>query len=151
MDNDLNSRPNVRQAVPFLWIADMETSLHFYLKGLGFELKNKWEPKGRIEWCWLQLGDAAMMLQELKKTGEHIAIFNENKKGVGISINFMCKDAIALYHEFKSKEILVSEPMVGNGLWEIMVEDPDGFKLFFESETDVPEETRYSDWIKRSS
>jgi lactoylglutathione lyase len=148
MDKDPNPRPNVRQAVPFFWIADMDASLNFYLKGLGFELKSKWEPKGRIEWCWLQLGGASMMLQEHMKTGEHTLVFQENKKGVGVSINFMCKDAIALYHEFKSRGIEVREPMVGNGLWEIMVTDPDGFNLFFESETDVPEETRYSDWIK---
>lgn len=146
MDNNLKP-PNVKQAVPFFWISDMDVSLNFYMKGLGFELKNKWEPKGRIEWCWLQLGDAAIMLQEHAKTGPQGLTLKENKKGVGISINFMCQDAIALYHEFKSREIVVSEPMVGNALWEIMVTDPDGFKLFFESETDVPEETKYSEWL----
>lgn len=40
--------------------------------------------------------------------------------------------------------------MVGNRLWEIMITDPDGFRLFFESPTDVPEETKYSDWVKTS-
>lgn len=140
--------PNVKQAVPFFWIADMEASLNFYIKGLGFELKNKWEPNGRIEWCWLQLGAASIMLQEHMKTGAHVAMFQENKKGVGVSLCFMCSDAIVLYHEFKSKALDVSEPMVENGLWVIRVTDPDGFSLFFESETDVPEETKYSDWIK---
>lgn len=143
--------PNVKQSVPFFWVADMEASLNFYVKGLGFELKNKWEPNGRIEWCWLQLGDASIMLQEHMKTGAHVAVFKENKKGVGVSVCFMCSDAIALCHEFKSKAIEVSEPMVGNSLWVIMVTDPDGFSLFFESETDVPEETKYSDWTKVNS
>ena len=147
MSEDVKTPPNVKQAVPFFWVADMDASLHFYIKGLGFEIKNIWEPGGRIEWCWLQLGNASLMLQEHKKTGEHAAVFYETKKGVGVSINFTCRDAITLYHEFKSKGIDVSEPMVGNGLWEIMVADPDGYKLFFESETDTPEETKYSDWV----
>jgi lactoylglutathione lyase len=143
--------PNIKQAVPFFWVADMEASLNFYIKGLGFELKNKWEPNGRIEWCWLQLGDASIMLQEHMKTGPHVAVFRENKKGVGISVCFMCRDAIGLYNEFKSRSLNVSEPMVENGLWVIRVTDPDGFSLFFESDTDVPEETKYSDWIKSNS
>ncbi len=140
---------NVQQAVPFFWVADMAVSLAFYIKGLGFELKSKWEPRGRIEWCWLQLGKASIMLQEHAKEGKQATVFAENKKGTGVSINFTCKDSIALYHEFKGKGIDVSEPMVGNGLWEILVTDPDGFRLFFESETDAPEETKYSDWVNK--
>jgi hypothetical protein len=147
MSEDSKQQPNVKQAVPFFGIADMDASLRFYMQGMGFELKNKWEPRGRIEWCWLQLGNASLMLQEHVKTGPHAAVFLENKKGVGVSINFMCHDAIALYHEFISKGIEASEPMVGNGLWVTMVADPDGYKLFFESETDVAEETKYPEWI----
>jgi catechol 2,3-dioxygenase-like lactoylglutathione lyase family enzyme len=140
--------PNVKQAVPFFWVADMEASIKFYINGLGFELKNKWEPNGTIEWCWLQLGDASIMLQEHMKTGAHVDVFHESKKGVGVSVYFICRDAIGLYNEFKSKALDVSEPTVENGLWVVRVTDPDGFNLFFESETDVPEETRYSDWIR---
>ncbi len=40
----------------------------------------------------------------------------------------------------------VSEPFVGNGMWVIGLSDPDGYRLEFESYTDVAEETRYSDW-----
>jgi len=62
---------NVKQAVPFLGATNMETSLRFYVDGLGFKMKQWWipdqagdKPDGRIRWCWLQLGDAALMLQE---------------------------------------------------------------------------------------
>ncbi|ASU36011.1 VOC family protein [Mucilaginibacter xinganensis] len=138
---------NVQQAVPFFWVKNIDASLNFYIGGLGFELKNKWEPSGRIEWCWLQLGKASIMLQQHLNEGPNAVIFLDNKKGVGISINFTCKDAIKLYHKFQENGVEVSEPMVGNGLWEILVTDPDGYRLFFESETNVPEETKYSDWL----
>jgi len=64
---------NVKQAVPFFGVTNMETSLRFYVDGLGFKMKNHWipdraedHPDGRIRWCWLQLGEAAIMLQEFR-------------------------------------------------------------------------------------
>ena len=130
---------SVKQAVPFFMVADMEASLDFYTKGLGFDLKIKWVSRGRREWCCLELGNASLMLQEHKKTNEPATIFDGSKKGVCVSVNFICNDAIAFYHEFKSKGINVIESMVGNGLWQVMMTDPNGFRLFFESPTDVPE------------
>ena len=62
---------NVKQAVPFFGVTNMEASLRFYVDGLGFKMKHRWipnreedKPDGRIRWCWLELGDAAIMLQE---------------------------------------------------------------------------------------
>ena len=31
---------NVEQAVPFFMVSDMDTSLRFYIDGVGFEMKN---------------------------------------------------------------------------------------------------------------
>ncbi len=45
---------NVKQAVPFFMVLNIELSLDFYRTGLGCELKASWKPEGRIEWCWLQ-------------------------------------------------------------------------------------------------
>jgi hypothetical protein len=82
---------NVTQVVPMLGVTDMEASLRFYLDSVGFELTNKWTPEGKIRWCWLQLGGAALMLQEFKKKPE-------GKLGQGVSLNFQCKDSLAIYH-----------------------------------------------------
>jgi hypothetical protein len=56
----------------------------------------------------------------------------------------MCTDAIALYHDFIARGVAVKRPFVGNGLWVTSVRDPNGYRLDFESPTDVPEETVYS-------
>ena len=61
--------PNVKQAVPFFHVPDIEASLRFYVDGLGFVLIKQWAPEGRIRWCWLELGGAALMLQEFRKEG----------------------------------------------------------------------------------
>ena len=55
----------------------------------------------------------------------------------------MCADAIALYHAFTARGVTAKRPFVGNGLWVTSVQDPDGYRLDFESPTDVPEETEY--------
>ena len=140
--SDTKGNSNVKQAVPFFMVAQMDKSLEFYVNGLGFELKNKWEPKGIIEWCWLQLDNTSIMLQEYRNN-----ILNENP-GKGVCIYFICEDALTIYQQITFRGLVISEPFVGNNMWVVGVKDPDGYNLFFESPTDVPEETKYSDWVK---
>ena len=68
---------NVKQAVPFFGVTSMEDSLKFYMDGLGFKMKNRWipgaadgYPENKIVWCCLELGEAALMLQEFRKAGD---------------------------------------------------------------------------------
>jgi lactoylglutathione lyase len=140
------AKAQVKQAVPFLGVTNMEASLRFYTVGLGFEMRRWWIPDdqdgdyehdGRVRWCWLQRGDAAVMLQEFLP--ERLP---KETLGTGISINFMCEDALALYREFKSRGIQTrNRPSVGNGLWVVSLNDPDGYHLEFASPTDAPEES----------
>ena len=65
--------------------------------------------------------------------------------GIGVSIYFICEDALAIYREVTSRGIKAERPFVGNGMWVTSMSDPDGYKIFFESTTDVPEETVYSE------
>ena len=134
---------NVRQAVPFFWVVDMEKSLRFYLDGLGFTRTKQWKPAGRIEWCWLEIGAAALMLQELREPPK-------SERGKGVSINFLCDDALALYREFTARGIDAQRPFVGNGMWVTSVKDPDGYDLFFESVTDAEEESVYEPPLRSS-
>ena len=127
-------------AVPFFWIDHMERSLAFYREGLGFTMKHSWLPDGKLEWCWLTRDGASIMLQQYREGRRP-----EGKRGLGIDVCFMCDDAIALYREFRARGIATDEPFVGNHLWVTGLTDPDGFRLFFESPTDVAEETRLSE------
>ena len=134
---------NVRQAVPFFGVTDIDASLRFYVDGLGFVQTKQWVPEGRIRWCWLELGAAAVMLQEYWKDGRPGG-WPAGRLGQGVSICFMCADAIAIYHETKARGLEPSTPFVGNNLWVTSLTDPDGYRLDFESPTDVPEGTVYS-------
>lgn len=135
---------NVKQAVPFFGVSNMEASLRFYVDGLGFEMKKSWipdpaenNPEGKIRWCWLQLGEAALMLQEFLPERRP-----KEALGTGVSVCFTCEDALALYREFKSRGIQTRKrPFVGNRLWVVPLTDPDGYRIEFESPTGAPEES----------
>jgi len=135
---------NVEQAVPLFAVSSMAESLRFYGDGLGFVMTNQWIDEGQLRWCWLQHGGAAVMLQEIKRDGPH-AWKPDGKLGVGVSINFICKDALALYREFRGRGIAAGRPFVGNGMWVTSLTDPDGYSLHFESVTDAPEESEYEE------
>jgi len=141
----MSTTPNIKLAVPFFMVRDMENSLKFYVKELGFKMTNQWTPRGKIEWCWLQREGVSLMLQEPRDKDK---FDKEGPKGKGISICFQCVDALALYHEFVANGVDIDEPFVGNNMWVVGFDDPDGYRLDFESPTDVPEETKYSEWFK---
>jgi len=142
----MDDQPNIGLAVPFFMVRDMEASLDFYINKLGFKITNQWTPRGKIEWCWLQRDAVALMLQEPRDKDK---FDQQGPKGTGISTCFQCRDALALYHEFTAKGVAIEDPFVGNNMWVVCFADPDGYKLDFESPTDVEEETTYSDWIKQ--
>jgi lactoylglutathione lyase len=89
---------NVKQAVPFFGVTNMESSLRFYVDGLGFTMKNYWvpdreedHPDGRIRWCWLELGESAIMLQEFR-SGDR----PREALGSGVNICFQCASSTHL-------------------------------------------------------
>src|SRR6185503_12872196 len=105
MKTETEIAPNVKQAVPFFMVTDIKESVRFYTEGLGFKMTNQWINEGKLEWCALERGGAALMLQEYRK-----AFLPEDKLGVGVSVCFICDDAIALYHEFISRGIPAGKP-----------------------------------------
>ena len=146
MTPEIDPEANVEQAVPFLMVTNMEASLRFYVDGLGFKRTKQWIVDDKIRWCWLEIGDAAIMLQEYLLTRVPVG-----KLGEGVSVCFQCKDALAIYHEAIARGLEPRRPFVGNAMWVTILTDPDGYKLDFESPTDVPEETIYSDEMASST
>jgi catechol 2,3-dioxygenase-like lactoylglutathione lyase family enzyme len=129
---------NLKQAVPFFNVTNIEASVRFYVEGLGFTMTKQWTPEGKLRWCWIEREGVAVMLQEYLPA--HLPTEN---LGVGVSVCFICEEALALYWEFKTRGIDALRPFVGNGMWVTTVIDPDGYRLEFESYTDAEEESEY--------
>jgi lactoylglutathione lyase len=136
---------NVQLAVPFFRVKNIANSIRYYVDGLGFQMTNKWIDEGELCWCWLQLGRVALMLQEIRR--ERLdSVLAAGELGEGVSICFQCQDALAIYRDVTSRGIQTAEPSVGNNMWVVSLTDPDGYKIEFESLTDVPEDTKFSEW-----
>src|SRR5215831_1112072 len=136
---EVRSEAGVRRAVPFFGVRDLEVARRFYVDGLGFEITREWVKDGKLRWCWLELGGAAMMLQEFWREGDNRNL-PATDVGVGVSIAFICDDALELYRTIAGRGVEATRPTVGNGMWETHVVDPDGYRLFFESPTNAPED-----------
>ena len=134
----------VEQCVNLLLVRSMEASLRFYVDGLGFRRTNQWIHNGRLEWCWLELGGSALMLQEVVPAERYTGEF-EGRVGKGVSLNFTCRDALAFYRLMKERQVAAERPFVGNRMWVTSLKDPDGYQLHFQSPTDAPEESEYED------
>jgi catechol 2,3-dioxygenase-like lactoylglutathione lyase family enzyme len=130
----------VRQVVPFLAVSHVESSLRFYVDGLGFEVLERWVDDGTIRWCRLQREGASLMLQDFRRDGG-LLWSPDAPLGVGVSIVFLCDDATTIWREAVESGVQASRPFVGNGMWVTTLRDPDGYRIEFESPTDVPEET----------
>ena len=133
----------VREVVPFLAVADMPASLAFYVDGLGFAMEGKWVDDGVLRWCRLRLGGASLMLQQFRTSGHDARRFS-SAKGEGVVLCFFCADAVAFYRAVREQGIAATEPQVGNAMWVTELWDPNGYRLLFESATDVPDETKLS-------
>lgn len=144
MENTAASEANVQQAIPFFAVSNMQASVRHYVDGIGFVITQQWIDGGKLRWCRLQLGNAAIMLQEFRTAG-HDAWAPSGKVGEGVTICFICTDALAIYHEVTKQGLQASEPCVGNGMWVTSLTDPDDYRLAFESYTDRPEGTRLSE------
>ena len=95
-------------------------------------------------WCWLELENVALILQEFSKEDPR---YNapQLQLGLGVSVCFICRDALELYRQFRFRGVTGKRPFVGNNMWVSSVTDPDGYHLDFESPTDAPEESEYDE------
>jgi len=123
----------IARSVPLIYVGDMGASLVFWRDGLGYEVLRAWEPRGQCAWCWLARNGSAVMLQvaesgQLDPLGDDILLF------------FTCDDADALYDELIARGAEPTAPETASyGMRQVVIIDPDGRPLCFESPVD-------SDW-----
>ncbi|WP_339735108.1 VOC family protein [uncultured Gimesia sp.] len=127
----------IRELVPLLIVEDLSRSADFYCDQLGFEMKLKWEPEGKLAWCRLERNNTALMLQ--LACADEDGTSEERCKGVGFF--FHCDDAQAIYEELSAQGISLEPPKVAfYGMNQLFMKDPDGYELCFQNQVEKPEE-----------
>lgn len=123
----------VEQTIPLLCVSNIAQSVGFYRDGLGFEVASKWEPEGKLAWCWLRHGGATLMLQQADEEDPR-----SEERGKGVTFYFLCNDADVVYHEITERGVKATKPSVAHyGMKQTLVNDPDGYELCFENPTEI--------------
>ena len=128
----------IRQIWPLLFVHDIERSVAFYRDGLGFTLARRADAHGKMFWCRLERGVVSIMLQQ--GTAEDGAA---EGRGRGVVFYLICDDADAIYAEFSSRGLRLDPPtVVYYAMKQLVVPEPDGYALCFESEVTAAEGSR---------
>ena len=119
----------VRQLKPLLAVSDIQRSVEFYRDRLGFNLTGQAENEGKIFWCSMERGGSAIMLQQAEDEDGPA-----EGRGRGVSFYFICDDADTMYAELTARGLQLSPPTVAYyGMKQVVVPEPDGYYLCFES------------------
>jgi glyoxylase I family protein len=119
---------------PLLSVFDMPASLRFYRDLLGFEIYHSSdpEPDGHIDWCWLRLNDANLMLNTAYDRSHRppvpdparIAAHGDTQIYIG------CEDLDAAAQYIQAAGIPVKGPMVRPfGMKQLFFHDPDNYEI----------------------
>lgn len=119
----------VSEAAEF-FVRDLETSMRFYVGGLGFKATCQ-EPTFAV----VALGEAHLMLVVAGDENSSVQQWlSTGPRGVGVNIRIMVEDVDAMYQlATKSGAIVNDIDDRTYGLRDFMVADPDGFMLRFAS------------------
>ena len=80
--------PKVRKLIPLIWVKDIATTVAFYRDRLGFTMAGSWEEDGKLNWCRMGRGDAALMFQEPYHGAMNLAV-----RPRGVILYSICEDA----------------------------------------------------------
>ena len=124
-----DDRPNVRRLIPLVWVKDIGTTVAFYRDRLGFTMAGSWEEHGKLTWCQLERGGAALMFQQPHHTDVPV-----EDRTRGVTLYFICDDADAMHVDLTAQGLEVAAPdTVFYAMRQATVFDPDGYEVCFES------------------
>jgi uncharacterized glyoxalase superfamily protein PhnB len=125
------ARQTVREVASLLFVRDIIASVAFYRDKLGFTQTAAWEPDGKLAWCRMQRGAAAIMLQQDCPDEDGPA----EGRGRGVVFYFNCDDADKMHADFIARGLKLSAPATAfYGMRQVSLNDPDGYSLCFQSE-----------------
>ena len=128
-DTERRSEPlslRLRALSAVLTVDDLERSRRFYVDGLGFTVRERWEHEGELRGYDLVAGNASLGLSQ-----DDWAKGRDRVKGVGFRLFAeTAQDLDGLAERFRAGGIEVDGPRAEPwGQRTVTVVDPDGFKL----------------------
>jgi len=119
----------LRDITPAFTVGDLHKSIDFYVEGLGFTVKERWEREGVLQGVMLLAGDCGLALGQ-----DDWAKGKDRVKGVGLRLYCdTAQDLEAIAARAREHGIAVDGPHDASwGARLIGFTDPDGFNLTFQ-------------------
>jgi catechol 2,3-dioxygenase-like lactoylglutathione lyase family enzyme len=113
---------------PEFLVRNLQASLQFYTKGLGFEVLRR-DP----DFAVVGIGEAHILLVVAHETPEVKAWLESGPRGVGFNVRIMVDDVDAIYKRAKAASAFFVDDIADRayGLRDFMIADVDGFVLRF--------------------
>ena len=121
-------KPLATQLIPSLGVSDIDRSVGFYRQFFGFRVVDSYEVEGHMAWCWMRVGNANLMLQQL--SAEQQITLNP---AIGQSwVLYIRPDDLGKLHaRLAESGFPVSEiAQTSYGATEFFVSDADGYELW---------------------
>ena len=118
---------------PLFQVYDVRTSIAFYTDKLGFALNGTYEPDGHLYWASLMKDGVEIMLNARREDDERPDKPDADRAPghADVELYFQCDDVDHICAQFKANGLDAGPPTEQHGRREIVVSDPDGFRLSF--------------------
>lgn len=124
-------KPTLESISPNLLADNVNASVDFYTKYLGFTLIASVPETGEFGWAMVQRDTVTIMFQSLKSIEEDVPGLNL-KKGASGTFFIKMKGVDEMYNSVKGKvEIPMDMRTTFYGTREFIVKDPDGYLMMF--------------------
>ncbi len=123
----------LKQLIPMLNVSNIENSLAFYNKALGFELVSPKESVSEWRWATIKSGNTELMLAECDSTPAIEKITDPHKQTNWPAIYYFYPDDVASLYEHVSECGYKTTTLETTfyGMTEFSLQDPDGHMLSF--------------------
>ena len=95
----------LKALIPMLGVADVQRSVDFYCKTMGFQMGGSYAPEGRLCWASLQRDDVSLMLT----LNESARTADGHRCGHNTILYFYPDDVESLHAELKGKDARVGD------------------------------------------
>jgi len=127
---------NLKTLTPNLIVEDVNKTIEFYKRTLGFEVVMTVPESGVFDFAMLKLDNVTIMLQSRKGYVEALPEYKDQKIGGTIFLYFEVADLNKIYDKVKkaNAEIVVDINTTFYGTREFTMKDCDGYLLIFAEE-----------------
>jgi lactoylglutathione lyase len=122
----------LKQLTPNLMVNNVNETVNFYQKILGFELVMSVPQEGVFNWAMVQHGEVSLMFQEKENIIVEYPVLKDTPLGGGLTFYIKVGDVKGLYNKIREQvNIVLDLHKTFYGAEEFAIQDINGFVLTF--------------------